>query len=167
MVGPPKYNYLSPEFFSIISFVTMTGNTDSGGGGPLSNISTSLLVSGSIAATALTAAAARAVAKNAGLLHRVDASTDRTLKVVVTGSTRGLGRALARQHAALGDAVCVSGRSASDVAAVVTAMRTEHPNSKVCGCACDVSVPGAARALADYAAVRRTVFSWGRGWFHM
>ena len=113
----------------------------------------SALLSGGIAATALAAAA---VAKNAGLLHRVDSASDRNLKVVVTGSTRGLGRALAREHAKLGDAVCVSGRSASDVAAVVTAMRTEHPNSKVCGCACDVARPGAAQALADYAAVRHT-----------
>jgi NAD(P)-dependent dehydrogenase (short-subunit alcohol dehydrogenase family) len=120
-----------------------------------SSASAALLVGAGVAAVAGLAAGVRVVCKNAGLLHKVDADPSRRLKVVITGSTRGLGAALAKQHALLGDAVCISGRGADDVSAAVEALRRLEklpPSTKICGCACDVSKPGAAEALAEYAA---------------
>jgi short-subunit dehydrogenase len=91
------------------------------------------------------------VARSAGLLHRADAREDRALAVVITGSTRGLGAALASEFLRLGDRVVVTGRSAEDVERAVRDLRAAHPSAVVRGCACDVRDAAATDALASYA----------------
>ncbi|KFM23226.1 putative chlorophyll(ide) b reductase NYC1, chloroplastic [Auxenochlorella protothecoides] len=63
------------------------------------------------------------------------------LKVVITGGTRGLGLALARQFLALGDDVVICSRHAEAVERTVSALRDAFPGAVVAGAACDVSVP--------------------------
>lgn len=57
--------------------------------------STALLVAAGMAGCAVVGGL---VCRNAGLLHPADKARDRHLRVVVTGSTRGLGHHLAREH---------------------------------------------------------------------
>lgn len=59
--------------------------------------------------------------------------------VVVTGSTRGIGRAIAEACAAQGATVVVSSRSAAAVEDAVADIRASGRNAS--GCVCDVSVP--------------------------
>lgn len=66
--------------------------------------------------------------------------------VVITGSTRGIGRGLADAFAARGCQVVVAGREAEAVAAVVAEIGTRHPG-KVAGAACDISDVDALRGL--------------------
>lgn len=68
---------------------------------------------------------------------------------VITGSTRGLGLAIAHAFAAQGARVVVSSRSAAAVAEAVSALRTEGGQAD--GHACDVAELGQVRALMDYA----------------
>ncbi len=65
--------------------------------------------------------------------------------VVITGSTRGFGHALARALLARGAAVVISGRQQATVDAVVAQLA---PEGEVAGIACDVSVAAQVRALA-------------------
>lgn len=62
-------------------------------------------------------------------------------QVVITGGTRGLGLALARQFLALGDDVVICSRHAEAVERTVSALRDAFPGAVVAGVACDVSVP--------------------------
>ena len=64
--------------------------------------------------------------------------------IVITGSTRGIGRGLAAEFLKLGCNVFVTGRSEAAVAAVVAELT---PLGPVAGCPCDV------RRAADHAAV--------------
>lgn len=68
---------------------------------------------------------------------------------VITGSTRGLGRALAHAFAAQGARVVVSSRSAEAVAEAVSALRAA--GAQATGCACDVAVLEQVRALMEHA----------------
>lgn len=68
--------------------------------------------------------------------------------VVITGSTKGIGRGLAEAFAALGHTVVVSGRNSGEVDAAVSAI---HGAS---GIATDVSDPAQVQALWDYAVSR-------------
>ncbi|MEY4270491.1 MAG: hypothetical protein RLZZ58_1707, partial [Pseudomonadota bacterium] len=68
--------------------------------------------------------------------------------VVITGSTRGIGRGLADAFAARGHSVVISGRNAAEVKAVVAAVAGSA------GAPCDVADAGQVQALWDYA-IRR------------
>ena len=67
---------------------------------------------------ATAAAAAGAGASRPGALH---------LGVVITGATKGVGFALAREFLAAGDRVCICGRSQTRVDAAIAALRREFP----------------------------------------
>jgi len=68
---------------------------------------------------------------------------------VITGSSRGLGLAIARAYAAEGAAVVITARSASTVEQSVALLRNE--GFKASGITSDVSVLEQVQALADYA----------------
>jgi len=73
----------------------------------------------------------------------------RPSRVVVTGSTRGLGFQLARQFLGRGCAVVVSGRTPAAVDEALAALRAEYPQAQVHGVACDVADPSQVQALWD------------------
>jgi NAD(P)-dependent dehydrogenase (short-subunit alcohol dehydrogenase family) len=73
-------------------------------------------------------------------------------RVVITGSTRGLGLQLAREFLRLGCAVAVSGRDSAAVDAAVAVLRAEFPRVRVHGIACDAADPAQVQALWDGAA---------------
>lgn len=60
--------------------------------------------------------------------------------VVITGSTRGIGRGLAREMLNRGCRVVVNGRSSDAVAQAVSELSSDHPD-RVAGAACDVTQP--------------------------
>ncbi len=70
--------------------------------------------------------------------------------VVITGSSRGLGLAIAQAAAAEGARVVVSSRTADAVEAAVTSLRAAGHEAS--GVACDVSDLDQVEALADFAA---------------
>ncbi|XP_077210093.1 NAD(P)-binding Rossmann-fold superfamily protein [Tasmannia lanceolata] len=87
--------------------------------------------------------------------------------VVITGSTRGLGKALAREFLLSGDRVVVASRSPGSVNMIVGELeenlkeavlttgsmpRTNMARAKVVGIACDVCKPDDVRKLANFAA---------------
>jgi len=72
---------------------------------------------------------------------------------VITGGTRGLGRAIAETYARAGAAVVVASRSAQSVDETVAALRAAGYRAE--GIPCDVGDPIQVRALAD---VARTAF---------
>ena len=59
--------------------------------------------------------------------------------VVITGSTRGIGRGLADNFLKLGAKVAVSGRTSADVKALVKGLRSEYGAENVTGAACDIT----------------------------
>ena len=70
-------------------------------------------------------------------------------RVLITGSTQGIGLSAAREVVELGGSVCVTARKASDVATVVAQLRQlagDDP-SRVWGLTSDVSTPDGRRAL--------------------
>ncbi len=71
--------------------------------------------------------------------------------VVITGSTRGIGLALARAFLERGCAVVVSGRQQADCDAVVASLARDFDAGRVVGHACDVTVPDQLQALWDAA----------------
>lgn len=72
--------------------------------------------------------------------------------VVITGSTRGIGRGLAEAFLARECKVVVSGRSADAVAELVAELEAQHPG-RVAGAACDITqaqqIQGLWQAAAD------------------
>jgi len=72
--------------------------------------------------------------------------------VVITGSTRGVGRALAERFLAEGDRVVICSRDAAAVEAAVAELGARFGPEAVRGRACDVASGPQVRALADYAA---------------
>ena len=70
-------------------------------------------------------------------------------RIVITGSTRGLGFQLAREFLRRGCAVVVSGRSREAVDAALANLRAEFANVVVHGIACDVTRPDQVQALWD------------------
>jgi NAD(P)-dependent dehydrogenase (short-subunit alcohol dehydrogenase family) len=73
--------------------------------------------------------------------------------VVVTGSTKGIGRGLAEEFVRRGHNVTVSSRSADDAQRVATQLAQLGPG-KAAGTACDVSAKAQVQALWDYASSR-------------
>ncbi len=72
--------------------------------------------------------------------------------IVITGSTRGYGFAVAREALAAGATVVISGRSRSSVDAALEKLSEYAP--RVHGTPCDVSVEAQVHALADQAVER-------------
>ena len=73
-------------------------------------------------------------------------------RVVITGSTRGLGLGLAREFLSRGCGVVISGRQPEATAAVAAALATKFPGSGVRGFPCDVRNPDQVDALWSAAA---------------
>ena len=74
--------------------------------------------------------------------------------VVITGSTRGIGRGLAENFLKRGCQVVVSGRGQQAVDALVAELAGEHGVDKVSGCACDVTRHESLQALWDHSVER-------------
>lgn len=72
--------------------------------------------------------------------------------VVITGSTRGIGRGLADNFLARGCKVVVSGRQQAAVDAVVAQLAARHGAGQVAGKACEVTAVKQLQALWDAAA---------------
>lgn len=68
-------------------------------------------------------------------------------KALVTGSTAGIGFAIAKALAAEGAAVIVNGRTRKRVDAAVSGIREAHPGSDVSGVAADVGTAAGVRTL--------------------
>ncbi|MDE0238569.1 MAG: SDR family NAD(P)-dependent oxidoreductase, partial [bacterium] len=75
-----------------------------------------------------------------------------TKRIVITGSTRGIGNGLAREFLKRRCQVAVSGRSANQVDEVVAELGQYYGDSKVCGAACDITDPEQLQGLWDRAA---------------
>ena len=74
--------------------------------------------------------------------------------VVITGSTRGIGRGLAENFLARGCAVMISGRQQAAVDAVVAELASRYGVDKVAGKACEVTVAEQLQGLWDEAVAR-------------
>ncbi|GLI65934.1 hypothetical protein VaNZ11_009608 [Volvox africanus] len=72
--------------------------------------------------------------------------------VVITGSTKGIGRALAEEFLRAGDQVVICSRSEERVKGAVAELAAAYGKDRVQGVAADVARPGQARVLADFAA---------------
>ena len=72
-------------------------------------------------------------------------------KIVITGSTRGIGFGLARSFLELGQSVVVSGRTAETVESVRAALAKTYGEDRVAGIPCDVTECGAVQALWERA----------------
>ncbi|GAX82933.1 hypothetical protein CEUSTIGMA_g10360.t1 [Chlamydomonas eustigma] len=71
--------------------------------------------------------------------------------IVITGSTKGVGRALAEEFLRQGDTVIISSRSDERVTAAVSELSKEFGTERVKGLSCNVSQASEVRNLADYA----------------
>lgn len=72
-------------------------------------------------------------------------------RIVVTGSTRGIGRGLAKELLARGCAVVLCGRDETRVAEVVATLANQFRSSRLYGQACDVTSLAQVEALWDCA----------------
>jgi chlorophyll(ide) b reductase len=72
--------------------------------------------------------------------------------VLVTGSSKGIGRALVEEFLRAGDSVVVCARSRDAVAEAVRQLSAEFGADRVAGTTCDVGKADQVRALADFAA---------------
>ena len=73
------------------------------------------------------------------------------MNVVITGSTKGIGLALAQEFLRYGDQVVVSSRSPERVESAVQQLKGEFPEGKILGIPCDVSLNDDLEALAKFA----------------
>ena len=74
--------------------------------------------------------------------------------VVITGSTRGIGRGLAENFLSRGCKVMISGRQPAAVDAVVAELAAQHDSARVAGKACEITDVEQLQALWDEAASR-------------
>ncbi len=72
--------------------------------------------------------------------------------IVVTGSTRGIGRGLAHEFLKRGCRVIITGRDQAQVGEVVAALGAEHDSERVAGIACEVTSVESLRSAWDFAA---------------
>ena len=72
--------------------------------------------------------------------------------IVITGSTRGIGRGMAEEFLKRGCRVMISGRKKEQVDAEVVMLAGLYGSEVVAGCACEVTSPEQLRALWDAAA---------------
>ena len=61
--------------------------------------------------------------------------------IVITGSTRGIGKGLAENFLKLGAKVAISGTRAEDVERLVSELAAQFGASNVAGAACDITNP--------------------------
>mmetsp|Transcript_16612 Transcript_16612/g.24969 ORF Transcript_16612/g.24969 Transcript_16612/m.24969 type:complete len:306 (+) Transcript_16612:8-925(+) len=90
------------------------------------------------------------ILKSGGYFTKMCRDKSRNLGVVITGSTRGLGRAMAKEFLLLGDRVVISGRN-PDIVQKVIAELEQETNEKVFGHACDVCDSASVDKLAHNA----------------
>ncbi len=76
---------------------------------------------------------------------------------IITGSTRGIGNAIAQVMASCGAAVVITGRKQAQCEEVAAQIVAEYPGSKAIGVATDVSDPEARKNL-----IEKTVEAFGR-----
>ncbi len=79
---------------------------------------------------------------------------ERSLGVVITGGSKGLGYALASGFLAAGDRVVLCGRNRQGVEDALHSLRLAVPGGAVYGIACDVGERSAGTLLADFAVSR-------------
>jgi chlorophyll(ide) b reductase len=79
---------------------------------------------------------------------------NRSLGVVVTGGSAGLGQAMAKMFLLAGDRVVICGRDPDRLEAALEHLRREVPDGELYGMTCDVSVPGEAAAFVSYAVTK-------------
>jgi ssDNA-binding Zn-finger/Zn-ribbon topoisomerase 1 len=87
-----------------------------------------------------------AVSQSSGTSSSVD-----PLNVLVTGSTKGVGLALAREFLRFGDNVVICSRSVERVENTVQDLKKEFEEQKILGMACDVRDSESIQALVDMA----------------
>jgi NAD(P)-dependent dehydrogenase (short-subunit alcohol dehydrogenase family) len=80
--------------------------------------------------------------------------TTRSLGVVITGGSAGLGYALAEAFLSVGDRVVICGRNLRRLDAALQSLRQVFPDSEIYGIVCDVSDPEGGRLLTGFAADR-------------
>jgi decaprenylphospho-beta-D-erythro-pentofuranosid-2-ulose 2-reductase len=71
------------------------------------------------------------------------------VKVAIVGATKGMGRALARELATRGNAVCVLGRSADEVERSAADLRARAPSATIGSALCDLEDPTGFEAALD------------------
>lgn len=71
--------------------------------------------------------------------------------VLITGSTKGVGRALAEEFLRLGDNVVVCSKTPEAVEAAVESLSTQFGKDRVRGMPCNVSKGQQVKELADFA----------------
>jgi len=100
-----------------------------------------------------TLGAAYVVLNKAGLQYTWR-QPDKNLSIVITGGTKGIGKALAREFLRAGDRVLIASRSQSDATAAARQLSRETgvPLSNITGIACDVSNSTSVALLAKKAA---------------
>jgi chlorophyll(ide) b reductase len=72
------------------------------------------------------------------------------MKVVITGSSRGIGFALAKEFAKHGDQLIISSRNLESVENAIENLKQLYPNVEVHGTTCDVSKPEDVKKLAEF-----------------
>ncbi|WP_163933474.1 SDR family oxidoreductase [Paraferrimonas sp. SM1919] len=74
--------------------------------------------------------------------------------IVITGSTRGIGRGLAEEFLKLGCNVVISGRSSDTVAETIMNLAKKYSPEQVHGCACDINKVTEIQAMWDQSKAR-------------
>ena len=77
---------------------------------------------------------------------------DRSLGVVITGGSAGLGFALASAFLSTGDRVVICGRNFRRLESALLSLRLAFPDGEIYGIICDVGDPEQGKLLADFAA---------------
>lgn len=72
-------------------------------------------------------------------------------QVVITGGSKGLGRALADEFLSLGDEVVIASRNASACKSAVAELQQQHPQGTILQTSCDVSQTSDVQQLAAFA----------------